>query len=180
MFAETHRLIIRDLQNSDLAGLLAISIDPDVVQMMEGYLPQDEAELRPWITSAIEHNEEQPRRAHNSAIVLRTSGDMIGWIGFELPDDLAKGNIEFGYALNRAYRNQGYMTEAVTAMLAYCFEVLGASAVTAYHMDFNPGSGRVMQKAGMSLYDAIMQGRSDGQVHYIVTVNDWNAHPPKA
>ena len=67
------------------------------------------------------------------------------------------------------------MTEAVRGILAYCFDTLDAQIVTAFHLDNNPSSGRVMLKAGMRLYDEVMQGRTDGEVHYVITAEDWRS-----
>ena len=178
MFTETTRLIIRDVQRADLLSLLAISSDPEVFRTND-VLPADEAKLREWLDDTIAHNAQAPRRSHTCAIVLKATDQVIGWVGFIVPSDLRKDNVDFGYAINRAYWNQGYMTEAVRTMLAYCFDVIGASAVSAYHMKFNPSSGKVMQKAGMRLDDVMMAGRTDDEVHYIITAHDSHAsqHP---
>lgn len=172
MLTETIRLILRDLQHDDLADLLAITSDPEVFRTND-YLPAEEATLRKRLDEILWHNAQEPRHSHNCAIVLKTTNELIGWIGFGAPSDLRKSDIDFGYSLNRAYWNRGYMTEAVRGMLAYCFDVVGAQTVTAYHMDNNPASGRVMQKAGMRLYDAMMRDHTEGQVHYVITAIDW-------
>jgi len=173
MFTETPRLLIRDLEREDLAGLLAISSDPAVSSMNEGYLPADEAALGKWLDETMEHNARQPRQSHNCAVILKATSQLIGYIGFGVPSEPGQGDIDFGYALNHAYWNQGYMTEAVRSMLAYCFDVIGAHTVTAYHLDFNPASGRVMQKAGMRLDQDKMHDQQAGEVHYILTAEDW-------
>lgn len=43
---------------------------------------------------------------------------------------------------------QGYMSEAVQAVVRYVFENLGLNRLYAYHMLRNPGSGRVLEKNG--------------------------------
>lgn len=173
MFTQTPRLTLRDLCSGDLHALLAISGDENVQRMMEGYLPANESDLGEWLAGTIQHNEQQPRLSHNCAIVLKDTGQVIGWIGFGVPEEPAQGSFDFGYAMNQAFENRGYMTEAVRAMLAYCFDTLGAESVSAYHMDFNPASGRVMQKAGMQRYDAAMKDHASGEVHYIITREMW-------
>lgn len=176
MLTETARLIIRDLQHDDLHSMLAISSDENVQRMMESYLPGNERELREWLAGTIAHNEQIPRLSHNCALVLKDTGQVIGWIGFGVPGEPAKGSIDFGYAMNPAFESRGYMTEAVKAMLAYCFDTVGAESVSAYHMNFNPASGRVMHKAGMRLHEGMSHRLADGEVHYIITAKDWRGH----
>lgn len=173
MLTETTRLLLRDLRADDLESLLAISSDANVQRMMEGYLPENEADLREWLVGTIHHNEQMPRLSHNCAIVLKHTGQVIGWIGFGVPSEPVEGQLDFGYAMNPAFENRGYMTEAVKAMLAYCFEVVGAESVSAYHMDFNPASGRVMTKAGMQQQDVPMKDHESGEVHYTMTRDMW-------
>jgi ribosomal-protein-alanine N-acetyltransferase len=178
MHTETPRLTIRDLQKGDLFDLLALSSDPEVSSTND-YLPANEASLREWLEGTLLSEAQQPRNAHHSAIMHRATDQMIGWIGLQLSHDPHPGRVDFGYALGPAYWNQGYMTEALRGMLAYCFDVLEARTVTAFHLDANPASGRVMHKAGMRLDDDVMRDRTDGEVHYVITADDWQnlGHP---
>ena len=43
---------------------------------------------------------------------------------------------------------RGYMSEALGAVVAYGFEVLGINRLYAHHMLRNPASGRVLEKNG--------------------------------
>jgi RimJ/RimL family protein N-acetyltransferase len=82
---------------------------------------------------------------HVFAIVL--GGDVIGAIGLEIAPEHDRG--EVGYWIGVPYWGRGYMTEAVRAVLGWAFESLRLHRVFAMHFTRNPGSGRVMQKAGM-------------------------------
>jgi [ribosomal protein S5]-alanine N-acetyltransferase len=172
MLFETPRLTIRDLQRKDFADLLTISGEPEVSSTND-YLPADETALREWLEETLASEAREPRNSHHSAILLKDNNQMIGWIGLQISHEPQPGLVEFGYALGSAYWNQGYMTEAVHGMLAYCFDVLEVNTVTAFHLQANPSSGRVMLKAGMRLYDEVMQDRSDDEVHYVMIANEW-------
>ena len=53
------------------------------------------------------------------AMVLRgPASKLVGRIGFHAPPD-ARGALEIGYAVERAYRRRGYATEATRAMLGW-------------------------------------------------------------
>ncbi|HEY8392736.1 MAG TPA: GNAT family protein [Capillibacterium sp.] len=56
---------------------------------------------------------------------------------------------EIGYCLSKRYWNQGIMTEALKAVIAYLIKEVGFKRVQAVHQVENPASGRVMIKAGM-------------------------------
>ena len=53
------------------------------------------------------------------------------------------------YAVGKAWWGKGIATEALKAVMAFLFERVGANRIEAGHDVNNPGSGRVMQKAGM-------------------------------
>ena len=56
---------------------------------------------------------------------------------------------ELGYWICIPYRNQGYATEAVKAVIEYGMLTLNLARIQATHPINNPASGRVLEKAGM-------------------------------
>ena len=50
------------------------------------------------------------------------------------------------------------MTEALEAVLDFCFTQAGFQKVRARYVSLNPSSGRVMEKAGMSYLKTIVDG----------------------
>ncbi|WP_228112192.1 GNAT family N-acetyltransferase [Streptococcus mitis] len=57
---------------------------------------------------------------------------------------------EIGYVLGKNYLGRGLMTEALKAVLDFCFTQADFQKVRARYASLNPASGRVMEKAGMS------------------------------
>jgi RimJ/RimL family protein N-acetyltransferase len=76
-------------------------------------------------------------------ILRKTSAAYIGICGVHP----ARG-WEFGYWLGKPYWGQGYATEAVSRLIAFAFEDLGAAQLTAAWFHDNPASGRVLEKLG--------------------------------
>ena len=78
-----------------------------------------------------------------------------------------------GIGLNRAAWNQGYMTEAVCAVLAYEFGARGAPRLRATCNVANPASARVLEKVGMrrekTVFDANFAGAWTHWHHYAIT-----------
>jgi ribosomal-protein-alanine N-acetyltransferase len=92
-------------------------------------------------------------------IVLRAGPCGAGLAGFKGRPDIAgtydkAGEVEIGYGIAPDYQQQGYMTEAVRAMIAWAFEQPGCHAVIAPHtLKSNIASNRVLEKVGMTVYD---------------------------
>jgi [ribosomal protein S5]-alanine N-acetyltransferase len=171
MFAQTQRLLLRDLTPLDFTDLLTISGHLDVA-LTNDYLSANPEELQQWLEHTLRLERQTPRASHHCAIVEQ-DGRLIGWLGFHL---LEAGQIvEFGYALHPEKWNQGYMTEAVQAMLVYCFEVLQVQTIKAFHMHNNMASGKVLQKAGMIPDVQMREKRAEGEFHYVLTNDDFVA-----
>ena len=76
----------------------------------------------------------------------------VGLAGFKgLPNE--QGEVEIGYGIDPAYQNQGYMTEAVQALIAWAFEEPACQSVVARDTKkSNIASLRVLTKVGMTQY----------------------------
>jgi RimJ/RimL family protein N-acetyltransferase len=146
----TPRLHVRDLLGEDWRALHSLRIDP-LVHRFNHFGPESESETRTWVRETMESNASTPRLAHNCAIVLRATGEVIGWIGFGTPSAGKEqyGEIDFGYALRPADWGHGYTTEALKAMIGFIFAELPVQRIFGECNVANPASARVMEKAGM-------------------------------
>jgi RimJ/RimL family protein N-acetyltransferase len=83
-----------------------------------------------------------------------------GMIGFKgAPDH--KGEVEIGYGIDSIYRNQGYMTEAVTGMIRWAFRDSRCQRILAPDtVRSNLASNRVLQKVGMRIYQEKVESLS--------------------
>ncbi|MEN6482703.1 MAG: GNAT family N-acetyltransferase [Anaerolineaceae bacterium] len=82
-------------------------------------------------------------------IVIRKAKFGAGLVGFKgAPDE--KGSVEIGYGMDPSVWNQGYMTEAASALVAWAFEHLECQQVTV-SQTVNPASLRVLQKLGFRI-----------------------------
>jgi [ribosomal protein S5]-alanine N-acetyltransferase len=138
---ETERLVLRRLAPDDASHLAALFAgDPEAVGHAGNMpYPPDEAAMREWIARLLAPG------ACGFLIVRRGDGAVLGAAGFGGNG----GRVELGYALGRLYRGRGFTTEAVRALIGLVQE-LGLEAVDAYSFTDNPGSARVLEKAGFS------------------------------
>ena len=65
--------------------------------------------------------------------------------------DRKNGNCEIGYCYGSRFWGQGYATEALSRVIDFLLDECHFHIVEARHVASNPASGRVMQKAGMTL-----------------------------
>lgn len=79
---------------------------------------------------------------------ITRDGEIVGAMGLHLVP--AHRRAEVGYWIARAAWGQGIATEALRAVIAQGFDVLGLHRIDAQHYQENPASGAVMRKAGMT------------------------------
>jgi aminoglycoside 6'-N-acetyltransferase len=61
--------------------------------------------------------------------------------------------------VNRQYQRKGFATEAVTAVLNFCFQAAGLHRVAAFCDSRNSAAGRVFEKCGMRREGEFRQDR---------------------
>ncbi len=96
---------------------------------------------------------------------VSTGAGMVGFKG--VPD--GEGSVEIGYGIDPAFRGQGYMTEAVRAIIDWAFQQDGCLRVTACSvLKTNPASSTVLVKVGMTLC-----GENEMTFSYQICREDW-------
>ena len=160
---KTERLILRPMRMSDAEDLYAYAQDPQVSRHVLWDTHTSLADSRQFLRAA----RRQYRRGQPSsfAITLRDSGRMIGTVGF-MWINLDHHSAEVGYSLSRDYWNQGIMTEALRAVIAFGFDTLRLNRIEAQHEIDNPASGRVMAHVGMQ-YEGTLRQRLKNKGRYV-------------
>ena len=143
---ETGRLRLRELDQSDWAGLCAILQDPEV---MYAYAHSfSDREVQAWLDNQLRRYREDGFGLW--AVVHRQLGEMIGQCGLTWQDWNGRRVLEVGYLFRRTAWGQGYATEAARACRDYAFGKLGAPEVFSIIRDSNLPSQRVALRCGMS------------------------------
>ena len=153
--------------------------DPVTTRYMH-FASWTEDQRRQWFDWCITNAQQPDADAINWAIMRKDSGDVIGWFGIGTSSAAAiTGEQGFGYLLTRDVWNQGYMTEALRAVLAYAFDTRNAPRVRATCDTANVASARVMEKVGMrrekTVYDADFEGNWAHRHHYAITDAEYAA-----
>lgn len=140
------RLHLRKLTMRDANDIFEYSRDPLVAEHVLWDAHRSVSESKGYIRYMMrKYRYGEPS---SWGIALNETDKVIGTIGFMWiqPENAAA---EVGYSLSRAYWNQGYMTEALRALMEYGFNDMKLNRIEAMHEITNPASGAVMRKCGM-------------------------------
>jgi RimJ/RimL family protein N-acetyltransferase len=176
---ETPRLILRDLLPQDAAPMHLLRSDPVVTRYCDYIASETPEQAETWVRDTMVHNAAEPRLSYNLAIVRRSDGCIMGWIGIGQANDPALGELSFGYAMRPDFWGQGYMTEALTALLGCAFRQWGAQSVQGECDAANPASARVMEKAGLRFIKRTPEEDGSESLWYAATAAEWQARAAK-
>lgn len=145
---QTQRLVLRAPQPSDAEALVLV-----------GSLAMPIAEAKKSVAAMVD-DQKHPFCFH---WVITMEGQVIGRIkGWEVSP--YNGYLQLGYDVGAQYRNQGYMTEAVSAVIRYLLLEADANRVYCSVRDSNMASRRVCEKCGLQ-HEGVMRqhyARQDG------------------
>jgi len=159
---DTPRLTLRPVTLKDERDMYRCCCDPEVSRHVLWDTHQSMRDTRATIRSILK--DYRAGVPASLAIVRKSDHRMIGTMGFMCVDcDNRCG--EVGYSIARDCWNQGYATEALTALLHYGFDTLRLNRIEAMFETDNPASGRVMEKCGMRM-EGIMRQRVFNKGHY--------------
>lgn len=133
----TRRLTLRSPQITDREAIFFMRTDPEVNQYIQRKAPQTLDEIDVFIKDRLQDRET------NTAIywALALKEDPTQCIGaislWQFSED--KKTAEVGYDLHPKYQGEGYMSEALRAVLEFGFKTLDLNTIKAYtHIDNVP------------------------------------------
>lgn len=161
----TERLRLRRSRPEDAETISAYRSDP-AVHRYQGWERTDPDGVRAEIVEMVLRDPGSSGGWTQLSVEDRVTGELIGDVGLSPADD-EPGVIKIGYTMSPAFQGRGYATEAVTALITYAFDTLGADVVRAYASALNLPSIRVAEKVGMHLIERV-ERRSGDRTYWIV------------
>lgn len=140
---ETQRLVLRQIDNSDVTSLFEILSDPKVAEFDYFYPVKSIEEAGKFIkryTEEIEENEEI-----TWGIVLKESNKLIGTCCLGDFEDGSR-RTEIGYDIKQSEWGKGYATEAVKSVIEYGFNKMNLNRIEATITPGNDASVKVLSK----------------------------------
>lgn len=158
---DTERLAVRPKTAADAKPLHTVYNDDKVMQFSGGSFTT----LGRTCDFVAAHMRHQDAHGFSMwALVERSTRTLVGDVGFLAHED----GVEIGWHLHRSAWGHGYATEAARACLAYGFEQLRFTRVSAFTESANAASLRVIEKLGMRF----VRGGADGVpawAEYVIT-----------
>jgi ribosomal-protein-alanine N-acetyltransferase len=151
IFAETKRLILREILPSDEEKLFELDSDPEVHTYL-GNTPVTNIEQ---IREVIKFIRQQyiDNGIGRWAIIEKNTNQFIGWAGLKLVKELTNNHNNFydvGYRFIKKYWGQGFASESAKASLDYGFSKLTPDSIYAMADVNNLASKKVLEKSGLT------------------------------
>ena len=143
----TERLLLRRWKPSDAEALYKYACDPEVGPHA-GWPPHKNVEESKMIIRELFTND------YTWAVILKETNEPICCMGYypfgKSNIEIGENDAEVGYWIGKPHWNKGYCTEALQAMIHYCYEKKNFQTIWADFFIDNPASGRVMEKCGFT------------------------------
>lgn len=146
VYIETERLILRPISMFDAKSMYEYAKDEELTKYVL-WEPHKNLEIT---LSVINNMLKKKKVVPVLAIVIKENKKMIGTIEVMMSEEYKLNRrAELGYCISREYWNQGYMTEAASAVMKYIKDKYDLLRIEGRHIEENVASGRVMEKIGM-------------------------------
>jgi len=176
----TPRLVLRPFSPEDAGAMFANwASDPNVTRFLTWpphSSPENSLELlKLWASCYGDPT------FYQWAIVPEEVGQPIGSISAVRQDEGVSA-VEIGYCIGAAWWRRGYTSEALSEVIRFFMEEVGANRVSARHDPENPNSGRVMRHCNMLLEGTLRQagrnnrGVCDERVYAILAEDYFSLH----
>ena len=142
---KTKRIILREFILSDWRAVYEYGSNPDAIRYVT-FGPDTKSDSQGFIGKAVVHQKERPRKEYDLAVILKTTGKLIGSGAIHF---ISEKSAEIGYILNPRFWRLGYGTEIGHALIEYGFNCLGLQRISATADPRNLGSLRILEKIGM-------------------------------
>ena len=138
IFAETPRLILRELVVTDDEGMFELDSNAEVLKYLYTE-PQTKIEQSRDVIAFIRKQYED-NGIGRWAVIEKQSGNFIGWAGLKLVKQTINNHTNYydvGYRLIPRYWGKGYATETCKASVDYGFNILKLDLICATASMYN-------------------------------------------
>jgi [ribosomal protein S5]-alanine N-acetyltransferase len=151
---ETERLLLRKITLNDANDMFEYTSDPQVSEFTTWSTHSSIEDSKYFLKTLVKMYKR--RELVDWGIVHKAEKKFIGTCGF-VEWRMTHSRAEIGYALSRRYWGEGYMSEAVSAVIDFGFREMQLNKILARCEVNNIASARVMEKVGMKLEGILRQ-----------------------
>ena len=172
---ETARLTLRFMDERDIDALHAVYSDPVVARYLSRPPQTERAQAEKMMANVLAGYADGS--GVNFGIVRRDDGALIGnCMLFRFHDESRRA--EIGYSMGRAYWGQGYMNEALVALIGYAFGALDLNRLEADIDPRNANSAKSLARLGFREEGVlrerwIVAGEKSDTAYYGLLASEW-------
>jgi ribosomal-protein-alanine N-acetyltransferase len=144
---ESERLLVRLVAESDLPALLEVNSNEEVTALLPYATWKSMSDAEDWLKRM--EGIQATGLALQFVVVFKSTGMAIGTcLLFRFEEGSARA--ELGYVLGRAHWGQGFMQEALEALLGCAFRTMGLRRIEAEVDPRNRSSALLLQRLGFA------------------------------
>jgi ribosomal-protein-alanine N-acetyltransferase len=142
---ETDRLILKNISTDDRDFIFSHFSDEVVTKYLFDEEPLTDMEGADEIIDC--YLQPEPRMQHRWIIIRKSDGMKMGTCGFHCWNQ-RESKVDVGYDLNESYQGNGYMNEAMKAIISFAADKMNIKEISACVYVDNPRSIHVVEKLG--------------------------------
>jgi RimJ/RimL family protein N-acetyltransferase len=144
----TARLVLRPITGEDLAVIVRVHTDPELMRHIHSGVPRAVEECPQDLARALTQWDTD---GFGSLVVELPDGTVVGTVGIGRPTWCveAMGTPDVGWTILQPHQRQGYATEAAAGAIDWFFGAALGDRLVGIHNTTNPRSGAVAQRLGM-------------------------------
>ncbi|WP_025678264.1 GNAT family N-acetyltransferase [Paenibacillus massiliensis] len=179
---ECKDIILREFLITDLDDFHSLTWQPEIHEFLPGWNVSKEQRTEWFINYEVPDNKQffdavSQRKDIGElrlrlGIILKETGEFIGWCCSGIKEELPAPNREIMYAISKDHRGKGFTTQASQGMIEYLFGHTDVAALSAVALLDNVPSNRVIQKCGFS-FQHIIDIDDEKYNYYTLHKKDW-------
>ena len=176
IFAETERLILREILPTDLDAMFELDSDPEVHK----YLGNKPVKTKEESKKVIDFIREQytERGVGRWAVIHKETNEFMGWSGLKLnTEEELNGYSNFydvGYRFIKKFWGKGYATESGKAAIQYAFNTMKLPIVYGITEIDNQASHNVLLKIGLQHIENFHYEKENLTLRWYEILNETN------
>lgn len=173
-------VFLREFCLEDVDAIYELTSQPEVYEFLPDWRSTREQRLNWLINYEIPANKAFLSALPNIigqnylmlGIILKETGEFIGFCNTGLKEELCEPNREIAYAMSKHYRNRGYTKQAVQGLIQFLFEQTNVEQLNTIVQLQNVSSSKVIEKCGF-LYKENIEIDELVYAHYTLLKEDW-------
>ncbi|MGG4498860.1 GNAT family N-acetyltransferase [Brevibacillus reuszeri] len=178
-------VILREFVVTDLDIFHSLTWQPEIYEYLLGWNVSKE-QRKDWFFnyeipqnkqffSAVSKGDDIGDLRLRLGIILKETGEFIGWCCSGMKDELPPPNREIMYGISKDHRGKGYTTQASQGMIHYLFENTNVEVLNAIALINNIPSNKVIQKCGFT-FQSMIEIDNEKYYYYKLDKKDWQAN----